>query len=306
MDIKEKILRRIFDKNPAQKKKIEKLFQGNRALTEDFDRFLATYGTFMEREGIEPEELVDSYLQFVDNVMESRFEFMRSGQYPVSSQAEVVKNVYGNKKVMKGYLLGIALSQFLWGHHYKMFTFYRDEICHARHGRNFLEIGSGHGLLMMELLDVAKAFDTIDIVDISETSLEITKGIISALKPDLGQRINFMNQDVQDLIPAHKYDFITMGEVLEHVDCPLEILKILRSLLADGGNLFITTCANCPLIDHVYHFHTIDEIRAMIQKAGFAVVKELVVPSEDKSPELIEKYKLDISYAAILKLADGI
>ncbi len=91
-----------------------------------------------------------------------------------------------------------------------------------------------------------------------------------------------------------------MGEVLEHVNDPLKILKSIYGLLINGGSFYLTTCANAPAIDHVYLFNDVDEIRTLIEKAGFSISKELVAPSEDKSWKEIEAQKLDVSYAAIL------
>jgi 2-polyprenyl-3-methyl-5-hydroxy-6-metoxy-1,4-benzoquinol methylase len=102
-------------------------------------------------------------------------------------------------------------------------------------------------------------------------------------------------------MPIEKYDFITMGEVLEHVEDPLTILQSLKRLMHQDSRLFITTCANSPALDHVYHFTCIDDIRNLLKQAGYHIVTEVIAPSEDKSPDFIVKHKLAVSYAAILK-----
>ena len=58
---------------------------------------------------------------------------------------------------------------------------------------------------------------------------------------------------------------------------------------------------NCPTIDHVYHFKNVREIQSLIKEAGYVISKEKIVPSVDnKSEEYIEKYKLDVIYAATI------
>ena len=122
---------------------------------------------------------------------------------------------------------------------------------------------------------------------------------------NLLENINFYTSDINDYKADKKYDFITMGEVIEHVDDPLKILKSLYKLLSDDGKLFITTCANCPAIDHVYYFKNIEEIKVLINKAGFSIDVELTAPSENKSDKYLEKFKVDIIYAAILTKIKG-
>jgi 2-polyprenyl-3-methyl-5-hydroxy-6-metoxy-1,4-benzoquinol methylase len=102
-------------------------------------------------------------------------------------------------------------------------------------------------------------------------------------------------------LPGDRFDFITMGEVLEHVNDALGFLKRARGLLRPDGAIFMTTCANCPAIDHVYHFHTVKEIRDLIAEADLRIVDELALPSEPFAEEQWEQSLVTINYSAILK-----
>ena len=67
----------------------------------------------------------------------------------------------------------------------------------------------------------------------------------------------------------------------------------------------MTTCANCPTIDHVYHFKHVGEIQRLIKDAGFVISKEKIVPSVDnKSEKYIQQYKIDVIYAATIAKHD--
>ena len=92
-----------------------------------------------------------------------------------------------------------------------------------------------------------------------------------------------------------------MGEIIEHVEDPGKILRSVHNMLADTGQLHITTCINCPTIDHVYHFKCVDEIKDLLAEAGFRVKRDILVPSENKSEDYIKKFKVDVSYAALLE-----
>jgi len=91
-----------------------------------------------------------------------------------------------------------------------------------------------------------------------------------------------------------------MGEVLEHVEQPVELLKKLHALLDDNGKIFITTPTNAPAIDHIYLFNNAEDIREVIIKAGFKIEKEQCIYSEDLPKELLEKYKISMMFIGVL------
>jgi 2-polyprenyl-3-methyl-5-hydroxy-6-metoxy-1,4-benzoquinol methylase len=76
--------------------------------------------------------------------------------------------------------------------------------------------------------------------------------------------VKFLLGDVTNVDLGARFDFITMGEVLEHVEQPQKLLIRLKELLVPGGRAFVSTCANCPAIDHVHQFDNIGQIRKMI------------------------------------------
>lgn len=299
--MKDELLDIVFSKLPTQKKKIEGFFQEIPKMEQDLELFLKTYENFFKREGITAKKLAEAYLQMLEQMMFCRKEFIYSGKYFVSNQENAFKNVYDNEEIMTNYMLALALSQFVWKHHYLVFNFYQDVIKGLNTKDSILEVGSGHGLFLLEILKSMDRNKIIDVVDISKSSIKMTGDIISAINKDFIEDIQFFTADINDYKTDKKYDFITMGEVIEHVDDPLTILKSLHTLLSENGKLFVTTCANCPALDHVYLFNNIEEIRALVEEAGFKTDRELIVPSEDKSEKYMKKFKVDIIYAAVLK-----
>ena len=92
-----------------------------------------------------------------------------------------------------------------------------------------------------------------------------------------------------------------MGEVLEHVDEPLKLLNKFEYLLSDAGQGFISTCVDCPTIDHVYHFKSIDQIRDMISDSKLSIYSEKILPVENLPMEEIIEKKITINYCAIVR-----
>ena len=93
-----------------------------------------------------------------------------------------------------------------------------------------------------------------------------------------------------------------MGEVLEHVENPRDLLTKVRSLMNKNGLLYITTPTNAPTIDHIHLFRNIDEIRRLLSNCGFKIVFEEIVPTENLPEEKIKKLKISEHYSSFLKI----
>jgi SAM-dependent methyltransferase len=293
-------------KSPFQKKKLERyLASRDESFFIKAEEFSSLYINYLESENIEVEYAVAAYQKLCNDMMKCQIYFMKTGKYSNTSAdaEEADKNIYSNEKVMKLYMIGLALSQFLWASHFEIYTCLIQNI-EKRSGdiKSYLEIGPGHGFFLYKATELLKPSAVLTAVDISNTSIAITKSIINYLKPDQ-QNIEYHTADMLKLGLDKKYDFITMGEVLEHVNFPQELLKKLKDLLSDNGAAFVSTCVNCPAIDHVYHFKTVDEIRIMFKQCGLMIIDERVQPVEDLPMEEIVSKKITINYCAILKVA---
>jgi 2-polyprenyl-3-methyl-5-hydroxy-6-metoxy-1,4-benzoquinol methylase len=196
---------------------------------------------------------------------------------------------------MEYYMHGLLLSQFLWAHHYSILLYFNSIIKrNIDRISNYLEVGGGHGLYISEATLIVGKKAQYDLVDISLSSLGIARKMIQ------NESINFIHSDIYEFHPEKRYDFITMGEVMEHVEDPVKLLKKLYSLLNDGGRVFVTTPTNAPAIDHIYLFRNADDIRNVIKKAGFSIEDELCIYSEDIDPEIADQYKISMMYAGLL------
>ena len=295
-DIIPYIVDQIRFKNQLHGKKILKNFKKfDDAYTERANLFLSKYMTLLQSENKTIDYAIDCYLQMIADVNYEGVQFMQTGEYTSKSFDEVNKRVYNNPEVMEYYMHGLLMSQFLWTHHYDILLYFNQIISqNAKNIYKYLEVGGGHGLYISEAIKIIGTNSQFDLVDISKSSLDIARKMIG------NDHVNYFHSDVFKYFPDYKYDFITMGEVLEHVEDPVSLLKKLYTLLSENGKLFITTPTNAPAIDHIYLFKNADDIRKIITEAGFKVENEKCIYSEDLSPEIAEQYKISMMYAGLL------
>ena len=287
----------IEEKSPRHAKKLRQRLGG---LDDDFftrsEVFFSTYENILKSDNKTLEYGTENYLQMVNDYVFEQVRFMQSGVYSCISFADAYEQVYSKPDVMEYYMSGLIMSQFLWKHHYEMFCFFTDNlIAQGEKVQRYLEVGGGHGIHLLEAIHLLGEEAHYDLIDISESSIQLAEKFLS------GQQVNYHLQDIYTYDVAEKYDFITMGEVLEHVEQPVELLKRLHTMLHDSGRLFITVPGNAPAIDHIYLFHNQQHIIETAASAGFEVTKDLRLYSEEVSEqEAIEK-KVPFLYGAFLK-----
>jgi 2-polyprenyl-3-methyl-5-hydroxy-6-metoxy-1,4-benzoquinol methylase len=294
------ILDLILKQNPLQKKRIIEFVQTQDEIYLDFaDNLSMLLYNRVFNKYVEQEVIIKSYNQTCMELLREQIKFKKTGKYSAVDSNTVKSEVYDNKEKMKRYIIGLLLSYLFWPNHYGIIRFFQDCLNESKI-TNYLEIGAGHGLFTVETL---KKFPKTDcfLVDISETSLEVTEELLRAYNIDI-ENVNFVNNDFLNIEKPFKgYDFIVMGEVLEHIEDPIKFLNKAKMMLEENGVIFLSTCANCPAVDHIYHFHCVDEIRQHIKDAGLLILKENITPLE-RIPEVDwVKEKVSINYSALVK-----
>lgn len=296
------LVERIYAKSPLQKKRLSAYLAGRSPVFfQEADEFADQYGEFLASRGISIDYAVDAYLKMCGNMLRCQVDFMRTRRYPVESSDHANQAVYSSESEMLSYMVGLGISQFLWSTHYEIFSFFSAAF-HERSGQiaNYLEIGPGHGLFLEKALALGANLKEAVAVDISPTSLGLTQAIITHSMPDK-KNVHFVLGDILKTDLGRQFDFITMGEVLEHVNQPNTLLSRLKQMLAPGGFGFISTCANCPAIDHVYQFDTVDQIRELITSSGLIIEKDLPLPVENMSVSEAENQRITINYCALVR-----
>jgi 2-polyprenyl-3-methyl-5-hydroxy-6-metoxy-1,4-benzoquinol methylase len=291
----------VFGKSPLQRKKLEPfLAAADATFWERADRFAEQFDRYLRSVDLDVEYAVEAYLKLCKNMMTEQTKFLRSGVYSRANQKVAFAEVYSNDAEMRSYMVGLALSQFLWETHYAMYSFFLETVHrHAGRARRYLEIGPGHGLFLAGALNELGA-NEYEAVDISPVSIDVCRGFLPFLVTSQASP-QFKLLDVLEIDTHESFDFVTMGEVIEHLDDPRPVLEKIRRLLSLGGVAFLSTCANCPAIDHVYLFRNVCEIRALLQSCGLQIHDERVLPVEKVTTEELELYKICVNYAAVVR-----
>lgn len=285
--------------NPIHGKKLGKsLSDMDERYFHKAEQFLSKYEHYASSQGKDMQYGIASYLTMLDGMLGEYVHFMRTDEYRCKSSADAYESVYSDPAVMEPYMHGLLFSQILWKHHYKIYEFFTRSITEYR-GQvdNYLEIGGGHGLYLSEAIKTLGSDTRYTMVDISESSLQMAKTFVT------DGDVDFVLSDINDYAPREKFDFISMGEVLEHVDDPKALLETLAGLLSDDGTLFVTTPTNAPAIDHIYLFRNEAEIDQLITDSGFRIKDKIGVFSEDVDKEVGEKNKIAMLYGAFLEHA---
>lgn len=291
------LVQKIQERDPFQKKAIRAFLARQDAVywrrAESFSENLLG---LIEKNGLTQDYIADSYLKMCKNMLSQQVVFKRTGLYSCADSKTAFEKVYSSEMEMSSYMYGVAISQFLWPNHYAMFHFFMDTISRISNVEKYLEIGPGHGLFLVEAM---RQFSNarFSAVDISPVSLRISKEIVDHFTG--GKRCEFQISDVQNWNSA-SYDFISICEVLEHLDQTMPLLKRLHAMLAPGGHMFITTCANCPAIDHTYLYKSVHHVRRELSDAGFMILADISLPVENKPEHLWEEERVEVNYAALL------
>ena len=300
-----KIIELISQQNPLQKKRIHKFLQSQNEEYWDFAENLSSIlnHSFLTDDKSQ-RQAADAYNKMCMDFLKEQIRFRKTGVYRIDDASVAVEQVYSDMTVMRYYMVGLLISYLFWPNHYELFRFFKDNLPTAEKTKSYLEVGVGHGLFTSNML---KRYPGISAkaVDISETSIQTAKEILKTFQVD-ADHIEFIHGDyLSQNFQESGFDFIIMGEVLEHVNNAPDFMVRTKKLLNKGGSIYLSTCANSPALDHVYHFKSAEEIRDLITSHGFKIVKDLALPAEDVPPERWAAELTTINYCALLEHSDA-
>jgi SAM-dependent methyltransferase len=152
------------------------------------------------------------------------------------------------------------------------------DLLRARGGRSALDVGSGPGRKLAEL--IAPWCD--DLVLIDHPSL---RALVERHVP--GARFVGADLDALDLDLGRRFDLVVCADVLEHLDRPDACAAFVREHLAENGRAVISTperdhlrgrdCTHSPHPDHVREWNEA-EFGAFLARCGLAVEERRLVP----------------------------
>lgn len=260
---------------------------------------LDDYLDFCLQKGLTVDYLAECYLTIVGDTLREQIYFQKHKKYRYSTFAEVGDSVYFNEEYMSFYMYGLAITSYLWPNHLDLFRFFRETLPPAKTGK-YLEIGPGHGYFFMTAMEQS-SFDTFTGVDISETSIAMTRALIEHSGADKASFdlvcMDFLKTD----LPENGFDAVVMGEVLEHVEQPELFLKQIARIANKDAHIFVSTCINAPAVDHIYLFKTPEQLSKMFDDCGLRVKSQLIRPYEGKTEAESLEQLLPINVAYVLE-----
>jgi len=291
------VISAVLKRCPFQRKSLQAfLEQGDELFWTRAEDGTALLTGFLESCGSSLEAAVDAYAGLCNMMLVEQLKFAETGRYGATDEKLAHQQLYRSFEEMTPYMVGLAFSTFLWPNHYAIFDHLLTTLQAKKVGR-YLEIGTGHGLFLYNALKLQTAADY-TAIDISPVSIDMTRRFLDFALPDAKCRFEVCDLHEYSAEPA---DLVVMGEVLEHLEDPSRALRHVRGLIAPEGRYFLTTCANCPAIDHVYLYHDAEHIRQELREAGYVIGEDRVLPIENIPSRGGRAAPLGVNYSAVLE-----
>jgi len=291
------LVRSIVKVRPMHRKFIKKSVE-NLSVEElnELEKYLE-YFSLLE---INQKQLTNSYVTIVDDTFREELYFRKIGSYRFKTFKEAQSAVYDNESYMQSYMIGLALTAFLWENHTALKRFFKRQLpLFSKRAGLYREVGPGHGMYFIESMRHCN-FYRYEGIDVSSTSVAMTKKLIDSGFFGRFPNANVLKQDFLSFVCNESAEVLVMGEVLEHVENPGAFLKRIYETTTSNPLVFITTCINAPAIDHLYNPGTIGNLEKLFLDYGFAVQDRCVVPRAGTNLSTCESQRLAINVAYLL------
>jgi len=286
------ILNEIERKDKLHAKKInQNIIYITKNFSEQFYELLSLVFMYFDDTQFSSERIASDYLKMIGDYRINGLYFYKYGKYRCANQQEAFEKVYSKREIMSYYMNALLASQILWKHHFNIYMYFQNQLAvlfNKNAKLKVLDVGPGHGFFSYLVKKNFFKYEKMDLVDISETSLAMTKKIIGYDE----DKINYFNKDIFLFDETTKYDFIVLGEILEHLDHPKDIIIKLSKLLTDNGLFWITTPTNSPAIDHVYLFNNRSEILELVETSGLEIVDSSSFIAEDVDEKTADEKRI--------------
>lgn len=258
------------------------------------------------------DSLTDAYIFLNKMILEETLYFRRNEKYRFSKIADVEDIVYNNPEYMGKYMIGLSISDYIWPQHLVMMRYFEQVLpkmitikenaptnskSRLVNRGGYLEIGPGCGQLLIRAIQ-SKTFTSIKACDLSSTSAKLCNDYLKYIGyKDISVKVeDFFSYD-----DSHQFDCIVMGEVLEHVENPGEMLDKIYKLLDYSGKAFISTVINAPAIDHIYLFQDVEQVFDVMQNSGFIIDDYKIACSGGLELEAAVRLKEAINIGMLVK-----
>jgi hypothetical protein len=230
-------------------------------------------------------EAFRGYALFSLDALRSQKFFEENHRYQASNYAEVKRDYWDNPDFMlANYLPGMFTSYYLWPHHYRLLRFYGDDVLPVvaeRRLAHFCEVGTGTAVYSRDTLIALPEIRGTG-YDISPHSLSFGARVLETFA--VADRYELELRDiVKDPPPPTGY--LICQEVLEHLEDPHRFVDALYAMTEVGGLAYITAAVTAGHSDHIFLFDSAEDVRAMLEAAGFTILIERTEVAESANVE---------------------
>lgn len=154
-----------------------------------------------------------------------------------------------------------------------------------------LDVGIGPGVIFEELVKFFPR-SQIDGIDVSSHCIRYVKKMIMGSN---FENYRLLKVDIRDPIGIdNDYDLIIASEIIEHVEDPVSVLRLIFQSLKPGGRLVTGVPTNLPMSMHLFNFRDFEHTISIFQSVGFRLLEAKVYPlygnSYDVSLNLIKEF----------------
>jgi 2-polyprenyl-3-methyl-5-hydroxy-6-metoxy-1,4-benzoquinol methylase len=231
------------------------------------------------------ETMADAYVLFTTDVNLEQVRYEASGRYSHDDYASCLAETYSQRAVMDEYLWGVYLNNFLWAHHFRLACFYEDRFLRALPDGplRIVDIAYGHGAWGLWAL-AERPGATLEGYDIS-TSAPLIAGEL-ARAAGLASRATYSTRNAMELdqLPPGSADVCICCFLVEHLEDPARLFKMIAHLLKPRGKAFVAGALTAAQVDHIHEFRHESELLRLGEAAALRSLETISLASERQLP----------------------
>jgi ubiquinone/menaquinone biosynthesis C-methylase UbiE len=130
--------------------------------------------------------------------------------------------------------------------------------------------------------------------DVSQSSIDSTHQALATLGVTKKYQLELQNV-LKPIAITEAFDCVTVSELLEHVDKPETVLDTIHAVTRPKGRIFINVPTNSPAPDHIYLWHSPEEVVELVRSRGFIIEDTQFAPTTGYSIESARKKKVTLN-----------